>query len=277
MDPCPIRRHRCRSGRTRSTAPPWTNSRPFSTSRPRAQAARPGIRRLREWSFAALHVQPGESALDIGSGTGSETRALAAAVTASGRAIGLDPNPGMALLARERTEEDGSTAQFVIGDAYSLPFPDNRLDVVRSERVFQHLSEPDRAVAEVVRVLRPGGRGVIVDSDWGTAIMHPGDPLVLQKIMDVMLAHTANPHSGRLLPGQLTAAGLVVEDVGSEALIQDPADVTGPLVQMMTAAAAEGAITETQRDDLLDQLNAAARSGDFHVSVTMFAYLVRKP
>ncbi|MFE5706930.1 class I SAM-dependent methyltransferase [Rhodococcus koreensis] len=242
------------------------------------QAARPGIRRLREWSFAALHVQPGESALDIGSGTGSETRALAAAVTAAGRAIGLDPNPGMALLARERTEEEGSTAQFVIGDAYSLPFPDNRLDVVRSERVFQHLSEPDRAVAEVVRVLRPGGRGVIVDSDWGTAIMHPGDPLVLQKIMDVMLAHTANPHSGRLLPGQLTAAGLVVEDVGSEALIQDPADVTGPLVQMMTAAAvAEGAITDAQRADLLDQLTAAARSGDFHMSVTMFAYLVRKP
>ncbi len=108
--------------------------------------------------------------------------------------------------------------------------------------------------------------------------MHPGDPLVLRKIMDVMLAHTANPHSGRLLPGQLTAAGLVVEDVGSEALIQDPADVTGPLVQMMTAAAiAEGAITDAQRDDLLDQLTTAARSGDFHMSVTMFAYLVRKP
>ncbi|AII06931.1 class I SAM-dependent methyltransferase [Rhodococcus opacus] len=242
------------------------------------QAARPGIRRLREWSLAALQVQPGESALDIGSGTGSETRALAAAVTPSGRAIGLDPNPGMALLARERTEEEGSTAQFVIGDDYSLPFPDDRLDVVRCERVFQHLSEPDRAAAEVARVLRPGGRGVIVDSDWGTAIMHPGDPLVLQKIMDVMLSHTANPHSGRLLPGQLTSAGLVVEDIGTEALIQDPGDVTGPLVQMMTAAAiAEGAITDVQSAELLDQLNAAARRGDFHMSVTMFAYLVRQP
>ncbi|BAH52342.1 class I SAM-dependent methyltransferase [Rhodococcus opacus] len=242
------------------------------------QAARPGIRRLREWSHAALHVQPGESALDLGSGTGSETRALAEAVTASGRAIGLDPNPGMTFLAQERAAAEGSTAQFVIGDAYSLPFPDQRLDVVRSERVFQHLSEPDRAVAEVVRVLRPGGRGVIVDSDWGTAIMHPGDPLVLQKIMDVMLAHTANPHSGRLLPGQLTAAGLTIEDVGTEALIQDPDDATGPLVQMMAVAAvAEGAITEAERVALLEQLNAAARSGDFHMSVTMFAYLVRKP
>ena len=242
------------------------------------QAARPGIRRLREWSFAALHVRPGESALDLGSGTGSETRALAAAVTPSGRAIGLDPNPGMALLARERAGVEGSTAQFVIGDAYSLPFPDDRLDIVRSERVFQHLSDPDRAAAEVARVLRPGGRGVIVDSDWGTAIMHPGDPLVLQKIMDVMLSHTANPHSGRRLPGQLTSAGLVVEDIGTEALIQDPGDVTGPLVQMMTAAAiAEGAITDAQSAELLDQLNAAARSGDFHMSVTMFAYLVRKP
>ncbi|RZL77234.1 MAG: class I SAM-dependent methyltransferase [Rhodococcus sp. (in: high G+C Gram-positive bacteria)] len=242
------------------------------------QAARPGIRRLREWSHAALHVQPGESALDIGSGTGSETRTLAAAVTASGRAIGLDPNPGMVVLARERTAEVGSTAQFVVGDAYSLPFPDERLDVARSERVFQHLSEPDRAAAEIARVLRPGGRAVIVDSDWGTAIMHPGEPEMLQRIMDVMLSHTANPHSGRRLPGQLTAAGLAVEDIGTEALIQDPDDATGPLVQMMTVAAvAEGAITEAERVALLDQLNAAARSGDFHMSVTMFAYLVRKP
>ncbi|MFC9550820.1 class I SAM-dependent methyltransferase [Rhodococcus sp. NPDC056960] len=242
------------------------------------QAARPGIRRLREWSHAALQVQPGESALDIGSGTGSETRALAAAVTASGRAIGLDPNPGMVLLARERTEEEGSTARFVVGDAYSLPFPDERLDVVRSERVFQHLSEPERAAAEVARVLRRGGRAVIVDSDWGTAIVHPGEPEMLHRIMGVMLSHTANPHSGRRLPGQLTAAGLVVEDIGTEALIQDPDDATGPLAQMMTVAAvAEGAITEAERVELLERLTAAARVGDFHMSVTMFAYLVRKP
>ena len=242
------------------------------------QAERPGIRRLRAWSHDALHLEPGEHTLDIGSGTGSETRAMADAVGAAGRAIGLDPNPGMVLLARERTEAARSTAQFVVGTAYSLPFATGSLDAVRCERVFQHLTEPERAAAEVARVVKPGGRAVILDSDWGTAILHPGDPDVLARITDVMLTNTANPYSGRLLPGQLTRAGLVVEDTGSQALMQEPGDATGPLVtMMMDAAVAEGAISPAERKALLEQLESGAHTGDFHMSVTMFGYLARKP
>ncbi|MFZ2174480.1 MAG: methyltransferase domain-containing protein [Rhodococcus sp. (in: high G+C Gram-positive bacteria)] len=241
------------------------------------QAERPGIRRLREWAHAALHLQPGESALDIGSGTGSETQALATAITETGRAFGLDPNPGMVRIATERAENARSAAQFVVGDVYALPFADGSLDAVRCERVFQHLTEPARAAAEVARVLRAGGRAVILDSDWGTAIMHPGNPAVLERITRVMLGRTANPLSGRLLRGQLTAAGLTIEDVGSQALIQESDDATGPLVQMMTEyAVAEGSITPGERTALLGELDAGARSGDFHMSVTMFAYLARK-
>ncbi|MCQ4120369.1 methyltransferase domain-containing protein [Rhodococcus tibetensis] len=241
------------------------------------QAERPGIRRLRAWSSDALRLESGERVLDIGSGTGSETQAMATAVGASGQAIGLDPNPGMVLLARERAAAADSTAQFFVGTVYSLPFATDSLDAVRCERVFQHLTEPERAAAEVARVLKPGGRAVLLDSDWGTAILHPGDPDVLQRITEVMLTHTANPQSGRLLPGQLTRAGLVVEDAGSQALMQEPGDATGPLVRMMTdAAVAEGTISPPERTSFLDQLESGAREGDFHMSVTMFAYLARK-
>ncbi|MER7669488.1 methyltransferase domain-containing protein, partial [Kitasatospora sp. NPDC096128] len=99
------------------------------------QAANPGVRRLREWAHAHLAARPGERALDIGSGTGSETQVLAAAVGPDGTATGLEPNPGLRAVAERRAAEAGSPARFLDGDALALPLPDGELDVVRCERV----------------------------------------------------------------------------------------------------------------------------------------------
>ncbi|AOW93727.1 methyltransferase [Rhodococcus sp. WMMA185] len=242
----------------------------------------PGIRRLRQWARDALRVQPGEHTLDIGSGTGAETRQLATAVTAKGSAIGIDPNPAMAALAWSRAAEEESTARFVVGDVYSLPFPDCSVDAVRCERVFEHLTDPAAAMAEITRVLRPSGRAMIIDTDWGTAIAHPGDPAVLAKVTEAMLGATPNPHSGRLLAGQLAAAGLSVRDIGSQALIQTPATSTEPMLSepfpqlMMEAAGIDGVITADELAVLVRDLEAGVERGDFHMSVTMFAYLARK-
>lgn len=226
------------------------------------QAAMPGVARLRAWALESLHVRPGERALDVGSGTGSEVAAL---IAAGADAVGVEPNPGMRSVSATRHGD-----HFVDGNATALPFPDATFDAVRCERVFQHLSDPARAAAEIHRVLRPGGRAVVIDSDWATAIIHPGDPAVTQAIMDTMLELSTNPFSGRRLPGLLTAAGLSVTDVGSQALVQ-PRVETDLLDMALSAALAKGAITEAQRDRFLSDLLAAEVSGDFHMSVTMFA------
>ncbi|MFC7617682.1 methyltransferase domain-containing protein [Actinokineospora soli] len=101
------------------------------------QAAMPGVVRLRAWAAQALDVRPGERALDVGSGTGSEVAALRAA---GADAVGVEPNPGMRSVSASRHGD-----HFVDGDAYRLPFDDASFDAVRCERVFQHLSDPARA------------------------------------------------------------------------------------------------------------------------------------
>ncbi|MEV6793399.1 methyltransferase domain-containing protein [Streptomyces sp. NPDC051320] len=243
-----------------------------------AQASAAGVRRLRDWAHRGIDARPGERALDIGAGTGSETRVLAAAVTSSGDAVGVEPNPALRALAMQRAAAAGSTARFVDGDAVALPVDDADADVVWCERVFQHLSEPDRAAAEIARVLRPGGRVALLDSDWATTILHPGEPDVVSALTAGALWAAANPHAGRKLVGQLAAAGLETQDIGSQALIQDPGKVNWPLVRMLgEQALRRELITERQRDRLYADLTAAAGRGALHMSVTMFGVIARRP
>jgi SAM-dependent methyltransferase len=241
-----------------------------------AQAGLPGVCRLRSWVLAALAVRPGERVADIGSGTGEQVRSLAEAVGAQGEAVGVEPDAGMRAEAARRAA--GTTATFVDGDAAALPFADASVDAITCERVFQHLAAPDRAAAEIARVLRPGGRVAVTDTDWGTAIVHPGDPDVLGAVGAAMRAGFANPLSGRLLPGLLSGAGLAVEDIGSQALVQPPSAATGPLVTRLGALARDrGAITEEQRALFMADLAVGAERGDFVLSVTMFAVVAHRP
>ncbi|MFF4382723.1 methyltransferase domain-containing protein [Kitasatospora sp. NPDC001547] len=267
-----------------------------------AQAANPGVRRLRAWAHAELAVRPGERALDVGAGTGSETQVLAAAVTpeggatdggtgdatgsgtggaiggAIGSAIGVEPNPGLRAVAERRAAEAGSPARFVDGDALALPLPDGELDAVWCERVLQHLTDPARAVAEMARVLRPGGRVALLDTDWSTFLIHPAEPDVQSALATVVRDAAARPDAGRSLAGWLVEAGLTVDRLGADVLLHDSHATGGPLVRGLGAAAVErGLITEEQRDRLYADLDAAAGAGAFHLSVTMFAAVAHRP
>lgn len=271
-----------------------------------AQAANPGVRRLRAWAHAELAVRPGERALDVGAGTGSETQVLAAAVTpeggatdggtgdatgsgtggttggaiggAIGSAIGVEPNPGLRAVAERRAAEAGSPARFVDGDALALPLPDGELDAVWCERVLQHLTDPARAVAEMARVLRPGGRVALLDTDWSTFLIHPAEPDVQSALATVVRDAAARPDAGRSLAGWLVEAGLTVDRLGADVLLHDSHATGGPLVRGLGAAAVErGLITEEQRDRLYADLDAAAGAGGFHLSVTMFAAVAHRP
>ncbi|WP_432176447.1 methyltransferase domain-containing protein [Streptomyces sp. Tue6028] len=242
-----------------------------------AQDANDGVRRLRAWAHTALDVRPGERALDIGSGTGSQTRHLAAAAAPGGAVLGIEPNPGLRAVAEQRTEP-GGRARFMDGDALSLPVPDGSIDVVWCERVLQHLLEPEKAVVEIARVLRPGGRVALLDTDWATTILHPGDPETVAAVTSGALSAAADPYSGRKLVGRLAAAGLVVDDRGSQALLQDHTTVAWPLIRMLgESAVRRGLVTEAQRDRLYEDLTGAAAQGALHMSVTMFGAVAHRP
>lgn len=243
------------------------------------QAALPAVQRLRAWVLAAVQVRPGEVAVDVGAGTGEQVLALADLVGPEGRAVGVEPSRRMREEAQRRATTLGRDIDIVAGSAEQLPLETASVDVLRCERVLQHLTDPAAAVVDMARVLRPGGRVVLVDSDWGTLVLHPGPPDVLRHVQDAMLAAAPNTLSGRRLPGLLSAAGLTVDpDVGSSALA-----LVGPALQAWIAhspavedVVAAGTVTSGQLEDVLAGLQVAGERGEAFGSVTMFAVVGRQ-
>ncbi|AKN15599.1 methyltransferase type 11 [Mycobacterium haemophilum DSM 44634] len=121
-------------------------------------------RLITAWQHPAewLNIPSGGTALDVGSGPGSITASLARAAGPDGLALGVDISEPM--LTRAVRAESGPQVGFIRADAQRLPLRDNTVDAVVSIAVLQLVPDPAAALAEMARVLRPGG---------GLAVMVP--------------------------------------------------------------------------------------------------------
>src|SRR5262245_5458024 len=110
-------------------------------------------------------LQPGETVLDIGSGAGIDSILAARHVGPEGKAIGLDILPEMCERARAHASDAGVAAwtEFRVGEMERIPLPDASVDVVISNGVLNLSARKSRALAEIYRVLRPGGRISLAD------------------------------------------------------------------------------------------------------------------
>jgi arsenite methyltransferase len=113
---------------------------------------------------AVAELRPGETVLDLGSGGGIDVLLSARRVGPTGRAIGVDMTDEMLDLARHNAAEAGiANAEFLKGTIESLPLADDAVDVVISNCVINLAADKASALAEIARVLRPGGRIGISD------------------------------------------------------------------------------------------------------------------
>jgi ubiquinone/menaquinone biosynthesis C-methylase UbiE len=174
----------------------------------------PDIQVIKDRMIDRLRLRPGQRVLEVGCGTGDDARRLAELVGPSGQVVGIDFSETMVEEARARAKESGLPVEFHQGDACRLDLPDAGFDACRTERVLLHIPEPAAAVAEMVRVTRPGGRVVVFDGDMDTIVVDHPDLETTRRIMTAMADKLAHGRIGRQLPRLLRDAGL--EEVEAE-------------------------------------------------------------
>jgi ubiquinone/menaquinone biosynthesis C-methylase UbiE len=169
----------------------------------------PDVVQQRVEVLALLAAQPGERVLDIGSGPGFLVASLADAVGPDGAVHGLDQSAPMNTVARDLV---GARAEVSIdeGDALTLPYPDGAFDAAVSTQVYEYVADIARALTELRRVLRTGGRALLLDTDWDSVVWHVADRERHRRVMDAWEEHLVHPHLPAELPGQLRRAGFRV-------------------------------------------------------------------
>jgi len=207
--------------------------------------------------------------LDAGAGTGAAAAALPADTVA------LDFSYTMAQAARAR-----GLRRVVQADAHHLPFANASFTGVWADRVLQHVADPRRVAAELVRVLAPGGRLVLCDPDYDTQVLDIADQALARRVLrfraDRLLRNGAyaHRHAGLLTDLRLT-------DVAVEAhtlVVRDPSAVDNVmgLRSWASTAASRGALPAEDAARFEAMFDDAVAAGHFTYAVTFFLTSARR-
>lgn len=165
----------------------------------------PDVVAQRRATLERLSLSPGEAVLDVGCGPGLLCRDMAVAVGSTGRVEGIDISDDLLAWASQQNDQEWLT--FQRGDASAVPVEDGSFDVAVSTQVLEYVPDVPKAVAELHRVLRPGGRVFIVDTDWDAVVWHSSKPERMERILRAWEAHCADPRLPRTLAPKLRSAG----------------------------------------------------------------------
>jgi SAM-dependent methyltransferase len=223
------------------------------------------IQAYKQRSYELLGVP--RPVLDVGSGTGFDLSRLGTG------SVGIDSSAAMCARAVER--------QCVIAraDCMHLPFADETFSAVRADRVMQHVAAPDDALAEMIRVTRPGGPVVVADPDQETlCISLPGVDAELVATIKRLRREVGyrNGQLVRALPGIFETMGL--DDVTVEAfplVLTDPDDAFG-IATWPRFWREEGSFSDAQIREW-DAGIDRARDGGFVYALLYFVVSARKP
>jgi arsenite methyltransferase len=236
----------------------------------------PDVVEQRRIVLASLDLQPGEAVLDVGSGPGLLAAEMAEAVGPEGMVRGIEPSESMLAIAARREAGAGSAPlQFQPGDAGALPFGDASFDAVVATQVYEYVEDMATALAEVRRVLRPGGRLLVLDTDWGSVVWRCNDAERMDRVLAAWDEHLADPHLPRRLGGLLEEAGFTLTERAAVPILNagyDRNTYSAGLIGFVSAfVPGRHGLTEGDVTDWADELVALGRDYFFSVNRYVFA------
>jgi SAM-dependent methyltransferase len=203
----------------------------------------PDVVEQRRVTRAALALQPGEHVLDIGSGPGFLAAEMAQEVGTDGRVCGIDPSESI------------------------------------STQVYEYVDDVEGALAEVRRVLRPGGRLLVLDTDWDSIVWHSSDRQRMERVLAAWNEHLADPFLPRRLPSLLRAVGFELADAAIIPILNHGGDVNTYSANMLGVVAdyvaGRGGVTTDEASAWADDITSLGR--DYFFSLNRYQFVANRP
>jgi len=220
------------------------------------------IKAGRNYSIQKLGIAAGQKVLDVGCGIGGATIPIAVITGPTGLAAGVDLSSVMIEYALKRTANQPSI-EFRVSDACALPYPEKFFDLARSERLFLYLPDRLAALKEMMRVVKPGGRVYVSDTDIDSTAIYSRNRALTRKMTSLVAASMPNPNSARELPSLARKAGLKDLQIEVSAVSTPYEFFLRAIAGSLIKAAETGVITQEELREFLEEQAALHASGDF--------------
>jgi len=235
-----------------------------------------GIQASKRLMLERMALAPGEAVLEVGCGPGTDVFDMVALVGPAGRLVGLDASEVMIAEARRRAKALPVPITFEVGQVQALPFPDGTFDVCRAGRLLEHLPDAERALTEMVRVTRVGGRIVVFDFDWDTLIIDHPDKETTRTVVLSFSDSIRNGWIGRQLPRLFKEQRLNVLSFDPMQVFVHYAMVELFLGSHLALLQENGTLSASRAQHWWEYLQRAHEQGTLMISFTAFVILAVK-
>ncbi len=240
----------------------------------------PDVVEQRERVLDALALRAGEHVVDLGCGPGLLALQMAERVGSGGAIQCIDASESMVAMARRRCG-GAKWVEARVGDVAALPYSQHTFDAGVCTQVYEYVSDIDRALAELYRVLKPGGRAVIVHTDWESSVWHSSDPARMRRMIEAWDRHCPHPHLPRTLGPRFRAVGFTNPRVEVITLLNDryhPDTYSFGVIPLLAAYAKRHELVPREEADAwMADLQELGHRGEYFFSLSRYLFSVSKP
>ena len=235
----------------------------------------PDVTRQRLRTLDALQLMGGEQVLDVGCGTGLLVHDMATLVGPNGRVVGIDISQDMLAFAKRRCA-DVPHVDLKVGNAADLAEEVESFDAVACTQVLLYVPDVPTVLALIYRVLKPGGRVAIIETDWRGTVLHSFDDGLTRRILAAWDSAVPSPNLPVRLGSLMKAQGFSAIRVEAIPIVNTSWTSgnfsVGMIEQFAHDAKEQGAISKAESKTWLDDLRRKGHEGSYLFCVNRFLF-----